>query len=111
MKPTLGDELMHPSDWLAAVDLKNQEHVVTIESVSKEDLMMVGGKKERKPVIRFKGKQKKLVCNKTNGSAIASLHGTKAELWVGKQITIYPTVCQVGSIKDFPCIRVKGAEE
>lgn len=105
-KCILHDELMHPSDYLAAVELKGRDVTVTVAKVEFEDLQLAGGKKERKPVISFVGKKKKFVCNKTNADSIAQMYGTKADEWVGKRITLYPTKTTVGK-KMEPCIRVR----
>lgn len=95
-KVTLGPELMFPSEYLAAVEFKGRDVTLTIKSVSKEDLQMKGGKKERKPVIFFVETPKKLVLNKTNADSIASMYGTDALLWKGKRVTFYPTKVQCG---------------
>lgn len=106
-KCMLHDELMHPSDFVAAIELKGQDVTVTIAKVEFEDLQLAGGvKKERKPVLSFVGKKKRFVCNKTNADSIAQMYGTTADAWVGKRITIYPTTTMVGKKKE-PCIRVR----
>lgn len=105
-KVALRGELMFPSQYLSAIDLRGQDVEVQISAVSFGDLQMVGGAKARKPVMSFQGKQKRLVLNKTNAESIAAQYGTKAEAWVGKKITIYPTRTRFGS-KVVDCIRVK----
>lgn len=105
-KCLLHDQLMHPTDYLAAVELKGRDVTLTIATVQFEDLQMQGGKKERKPVLSFNGTKKKLVVNKTNADSIAQMYGTKADEWPGKRITLYPTMTMVGR-KQEPCIRVR----
>lgn len=105
-KPTLGGELLHPSDYIAAVECKGRDVALTIAGIEREDLQIRGGKKERKPVMTFRETKKKLVLNKTNASVIADLHGTEAEGWVGKRIVIYPTTTQCGR-EEVECIRIR----
>lgn len=105
-KVTLSGELMFPNDYLAAVECKGRDVTLTIEAVSKESLQMSDGGKKPKMVMRFNGTTKKLVCNKTNADSIAQLYGTKAEEWVGKRITLYPTKCLAfGDMVE--CIRIR----
>lgn len=93
---TLGTELMFPSEYLSAVEFRGKEYTLTIKSVSKEDLQMKGGKKEKKPVVFFMETPKKLVLNKTNADSIASMYGTDALQWKGRRVTFYPTKVQCG---------------
>jgi hypothetical protein len=76
-----------PSAFLKASDLGGRDVTVTIESVSMEELGQ-GRDKETKLLVSFVGKQKKLVCNKTNASTIAKLHGDDTDNWIGKPIVL-----------------------
>lgn len=105
-KLTLNDELMFPSEYLAAVEFKGKDVTLTISRVEKAELQMRGGTKKVKPILHFAETAKKLVCNVTNAESIAELYGTKAEEWVGKRVTFYPTTTPVGR-KMEPCIRVR----
>ena len=78
-KVTLNGELMFPSDYVSAVELRGQDVTVTMSAVSKEALQMKDGTNKGKLVIRFERTPKKLVCNKTNADSIAQVHGTAAE--------------------------------
>lgn len=71
-------------DSLKAADLGGAEPTVTIESVEMKKF-----DSGNKLVISFKGKQKKLVCNKTNANRIAYLYGDDTDGWIGKQITLF----------------------
>jgi hypothetical protein len=99
--------LLFPSDWICAADLRGQDAVVTISKVSLEELRMEDNSKERKCVIEFQGKKKKLVLNKTNMKMIGKvLKSFETDDWVGKQVALYPTTCKAfGEIVD--CIRVR----
>lgn len=105
-KATLGGKLLHPSEYVAAVEFQGKDVTLTIAAVQLEQLQIQGGRKESKPTISFKETKKKLVVNKTNASVIAELYGTKAEEWIGKKITMYPTRTTCGR-DTVDCIRIR----
>ena len=105
---TLKGSLLFPSKYLSHVDLQGKDFTLTIEHVNVDELQMVGGKKEKKPLVSFKGAQKKLVLNKTNATIIADLYGNEVTGWFGKRITLYPTTCRFGANTE-KCIRVREA--
>ncbi len=105
-KATLGGKLLHPSEYLAAVEFGGQDVTLTIKDVQFAELIRDGGAKETKPVLLFVERPRKLVLNKTNASTIAEMYGTKAELWKGKKITMYPGRWR----SDGDCIRVRAGE-
>jgi hypothetical protein len=74
-----------PSAYLKASDLKGRKCLVTMRSLTIEE---IGG--EHKPVLLFDGSDKGLVLNKTNATIIADIYGDETDDWVGKKITIYP---------------------
>ena len=88
----INDTFPSTSNFLKKEDLPNPAKV-TIKSV---DLMEFeqDGKPQRKLVLEFEGKEKKLACNKTNARTIAAIHGDETDNWVGKEIILYndPTV-------------------
>ena len=97
---------MFPSDYLSAVEFKGGDVTLTIKDVFADDLRTRDGGSERKWVMSFIGTDKKLVLNKTNSEAIAHLHGSKAEKWIGERVTFYPTrVSAFGAMTD--AIRVR----
>ncbi len=103
-------KLLFPSEFLAAADLRGRDYALTIASVSVDELPLAGTtKKERRPVLRFKETPKKVVLNKTNAKAIAKTLGNHTVEWVGKKVTLYPTMTKFGGA-DVECIRVRGAE-
>lgn len=101
-------ELMFPSDFVKAADLAGKDVTKTIKSVTIDELTMHGGRKEKKPVIRFTDAEKKLVLNKTNSLIIAKLYGNETDNWVGKKITMYPTTTTFGA-DTTDCIRIREA--
>lgn len=105
-KVTLNDSLLFPNEFLAAAELLGKDLTLTIATISKQALQMRGGGKKTKAVVTFKDHAKKLVLNVTNAESIAVMHGTKAEAWVGKQVTFYPTTTTFGR-DTVDCIRVR----
>lgn len=105
-KCVLGEKLMHPNDFLAAIEFKGKDVTLTIATVTMETLTLQSGVKEIKPVFTFKETKKKFVCNKTNASSIASMYGNQALEWAGKRITLYPTKTPVGKTME-DCIRIR----
>jgi hypothetical protein len=94
-----------PSKSLKAEDLGTAEPVVEIERVSTQSF----DDGSRKPIIHFKGKEKTLVCNKTNWNAIVELTGeSDSDNWTGHKIKL--VVARVDfQGKRVPAIRVDAA--
>lgn len=99
-------KLMYPNEYIAACDLGDKEANVQIEKVELEDVVGADGKKQRKPVIWFKDKKKRMVCCKTNAKSIARQHGNDTEAWIGKKIIIYGTTCMAFG-QEVECVRVR----
>ncbi len=94
-------------EYLYAYDLQGKDVTVVIESVKGGTLVGTGGKSNKKPIVRFKGKEKALGLNITNARIIAGLYGGfDAEKWIGQAITLYPTTTTFGS-QTVECIRVR----
>jgi hypothetical protein len=93
-------------NWIAAFELAGADVTLTIARVEGVTVQSAGGSAERKIGLHFHETQKGMVSNTTNSATIASLYGTDTGQWVGKRITIFPTVTQFGrEMKD--CIRVR----
>jgi hypothetical protein len=76
-----------PGQYIKAADLQGKRVVVVIDDVRMED---IGG--EQKPVIHFRNKDRGMVLNRTNASAIVDLLGTDdMDEWAGHSIVLYPT--------------------
>lgn len=86
-----------PSDYLKASDLNGRAVVVTIANVELVEL----GKdrdKETKLLITFVGKQRGLICNKTNSRTIEKVLGSDdTDDWIGHKIIIEPREVEFGS--------------
>ena len=91
------------SAWLKAADLGGKKVALTIDSV--EEVTFKGDERP-KLAIKFRGKDKGMVLNKTNAQVIISMHGDDTDSWVGKEIKIFPTTTTFGEdVVD--CIRVE----
>lgn len=98
---------MYDNEHLGAWDLLGKDVTVTIAAVKPGQLVGEGGKKSRKPILSFDGKEKTMACNITNAKIIASMHGTDTTKWVGKKITLYPTTTSAFGQEGVDCIRVR----
>lgn len=97
---------MMDRDFIFAFDLNGKEVAVTISRVEAGTLNGSGGRKAKKPVVYFEGKEKGLALNSTNCKTIAKLYGNYTEKWIGKQITLYPTTTEMAG-ETVECIRVR----
>ena len=89
------------SDMLKAGDLKGRDVEVEIESYEIKDF-----DDQSKMILSFKGKDKKLALNKTNGRTIAAGLGDNIDSWKGKKIILFEATTDFGG-KIVPCIRVR----
>ena len=97
-------------EYLYAYDLQGKDVTVVIESVKGGTLVGTGGKSNKKPVLRFKGKEKALALNITNARVIAALYGGfDADMWINKAVTLYPTTTTFGS-QTVECIRIRNVK-
>lgn len=99
---------MFDRDYLGHFDLQGRDATVTISRVVGGELTAMGGRKSKKPIVYFEGKEKGLICNKTNSKTIASMYGNYVEEWVGKKITLYvSTTRNPDGGGDVECIRIR----
>ena len=98
--------LMFDSEYLYSFHLGGREVTITMSKVEAGELVGEGGRKAKKPLVYFEGKEKPLALNKTNARTIAALYGNDTKGWIGKKIAIYPTTTQMGG-KVVDCIRVR----
>lgn len=99
---------MYPSSLLKAQDVIDAggEMPLTIKEVKMAEFEGDDGGKETKPVIYFTN-DKKMVCNKTNGRAIADFLGRDdSDDWAGKDIILITQEVPFGD-KIVPAIRIK----
>jgi len=95
-----------PSKYLKAADLNGKSHDLTIREVKMEDVGGNNVEEESKPVLYFEGKQKGIVLNRTNTSAITFKYGEETDDWEGKALEVYPDRTPFNG-NMVACIRVK----
>lgn len=90
------------TNWLSAGDLpKGNKIPVVVSEITEVDF----GNDGKKLGLRFEGKEKGLVLNKTNAKSISYVYGPDTDDWVGKEILLYSTMVDFAG-KDVPAIRV-----
>lgn len=98
---------MYGKEWLGAWDFE-RDVTLTITDVTAAELVASGGRKSKRPAVSFKGTDKRLALNATNGKAIAGMYGTKTEAWIGKRITLFKTMTRKpDGDGEVECIRVR----
>lgn len=86
-----------PSDYLKAADLNGQSVTVTIASA---ELIEFGKDKDKetKLLLKFVGKKRGLICNKTNCKTIEKVLGSDdTDDWVGKRIILEAREVEFGT--------------
>lgn len=92
--------------FIGAYALPNgNDMTVTITHVRKEEVTMMGGKKEDHTIV-YLANQKPLILNVTNSKSIAKLYGAYIEDWEGKDITLYASTTKLGG-EMVECLRVR----
>lgn len=95
------------SKYLSHFELGGRDVTVTIKSITLSEIIGAGGKKSKKALVMFQGKQKGMVMGATCLKTIARIYGDDTDTWIGKPITIYPTTTEasgetVGTIRIRP---------
>ena len=95
------DSFDPPSTTLKAADLDGSEVALTIKSYEAKEFDEKDAKTGRswkavKPILAFEETDKTFVCNKTNRNSIAYAYGKEMDDWIGKPITLYPTMVEFG---------------
>ncbi len=105
----INDVYTSNNDLLKASDLQGKTIKVVIEDIEVRefDAKAKNGDvyKQKKFVLAFKGKEKKLAVNKTNAVTIGTTLGEDTDSWLGKEIKIFPTKTTFGD-QQVDCIRV-----
>ena len=81
---------MYQDKWLKPADLQGSARKVRVESVEVGDFKNMDGQKERKAVVAFVGKSKRLICNATQGKAMIKLFGDDTDGWIGRDVILNP---------------------
>lgn len=87
-KPISYDEL-YPGRFIKAADLRGQRTTLQIIEVIREELQDEKGVKT-KGILKFRGTDKQLALNRTNGECIKGMFGHLLADWIGKRITLAP---------------------
>ena len=82
-----------PGRYFKAETLAGKARVLTIGAVERDKL----SDGSVKPAVKFEDEPMKLILNRTNANAIATLYGDNTDNWIGKLIELYPTRTQLGS--------------
>lgn len=85
--------VLFPSAFVAAADLRGEQKTITITGVARDSVAMTGGKKEPCTVLTIARTPKKMICNRTNGYALAlllspDLSAPSGRDWIGKRVTL-----------------------
>ena len=106
-------QLVYPTEYIKAPDLRGKDVTVTIARVAWENLVMEGGRRDRKAVIHMTNARrvplgKRWVVGKTVLKQIAASVGSPdVSQWIGRQVTMYPTTCKGKAGETMECIRVR----
>ena len=90
-----------PSNYLKAADLQGRHVTATMSHV---DIEKIGD--DQRPVLKFVGKEKGLVLNKTNSNTISEIYGFETDDWQGRQITLVEAMVDFQG-RSVPAIRVR----
>lgn len=95
------------TNYLGSWDVVNNELILTIKSITTENVQSPDGKTEQLPVMNFNENYKPMILNATNFKNLSkALNSNFIEDWIGKKISIYVTsVKAFGSITD--ALRIK----
>jgi len=96
-----------PSKYLKADDLGGREVTVKISDCKMEEIGQ-GSNKDYKPIVYFDGKEKGVVLNKTNFSAIADAYGDDTDDWTGHPVILFSVQIENPQTKKVgPAIRIR----
>jgi hypothetical protein len=74
-----------PSKYIKSDDLAGQRVPLTVMAVTMEDI----GDKEFKPIMRFMGREKGMVINKTNATLMSAIWGEDTDRWTGQKLDLF----------------------
>ena len=88
----------YQSPWLRAEDLAGQSRRVKVERATLEDIRQADNTNQQRIVVTFVGKQKKLICNKTQAMALATALGDDTAGWLGRDVYLTPAPTPQGKL-------------
>jgi hypothetical protein len=95
-----------PSNYLKAADLQGRKVKVVIDGC---EMKKFGD--DNKLVIKFRGKDKAMVANKTNTMVIAAAYGSDTDEWNGREICLYSTKVNNAQGQLVDSIRVEAVQD
>ncbi len=72
--------------WMSAIDVGRSMKAVILEVT--EETIGQGSERKTKLVVWFKGKEKGLILNKTNGRVLAELYGDETDDWKDHRVVL-----------------------
>ena len=101
----INDVYQSTSSFLRADDLKGSTVRLIISEIGQHTFDEGTPKQKTQITLSFKDKEKQLGLNVTNARLIANELGDDTDMWVGKEIKLYPTKTDFGG-EMVDCIRV-----
>ena len=93
----LSDLKAYTSPWLKASDLQGRAVTVTVERATVEEVRQQDGTKQSRVVVSFRGKEKRMICNKTQALALADVaHTEEFGRWSGLTVILEPARTRSG---------------
>jgi len=71
-----------------ADDLLKGDLTLVVEEVTQEEFKQDDGYKQKKLVVAFRGKDKRLVCGKTKAEALFDMLGDDTDDWIGQRVRL-----------------------
>jgi hypothetical protein len=103
-------ELFSGGNYLAGADFKGKTFTAKIAKVESTSMEDDAGKTKSLPIVTWDIKAKPWLMCKTTCYCLAAMYGTDPAMWVGKRVTLYATMVQVGKGQELG-VRVKGSPD
>ena len=92
---TVGD--LYPDKWIRPAHLQGHEVLVKIITASVEEFHQKDNSLKPAVVLSFERAQRRMICNKTQATALALLLGSTAFAdWVGRTVCLAPATAPSG---------------
>lgn len=89
---------VYASPWLRAEDLGGKTIKVTVARAGADSIPQSDGSKQQRIIVDFEGKKKRLILNKTQGAALASIAGDDTDHWTGVELFLTPQPTNNGKL-------------
>ena len=116
-------EAMFDAKYMRWFHLNGYPALVKIKKITRQELTLPGGKKDKLPVVEFENVNSKitdlksLVMNKTNMRSLSHILGSnKPSEWIGKEVVLFPTTTEMYDqmlkrMVTRDCIRIRAKAE